>query len=237
MVRLNNIENKDCIEYLKTIPDNYVDLVVIDPPYNVSLNKNIKLKTGVIKKNFGDWDKGFNPKEVLDNIKRVLKPNGHIYVFCATKQIPQYMLEFLRYWDFKNLLVWHKRNSMPRIHKNNYVFSNEYILYAINEKNKIKLNYKKHSEMMNTIITTTLQGRERLKNSDGKTLHPTQKPLSVIKHFIEVSSNEGDVVLDCFMGTGTTAVACKELNRNFIGCEKDEIYWKESKKRLNQLDK
>ena len=88
---INEIKNMDCMEYLKTIPDNFVDLVVTDPPYNVSQKNNIVHGNLNIVKNFGDWDYGFDPVPVLKELKRVLKPTGQIYVFCATKQIPLYM--------------------------------------------------------------------------------------------------------------------------------------------------
>jgi site-specific DNA-methyltransferase (adenine-specific)/modification methylase len=236
MVNLNKIENCDCLKYLKKIPDDFVDLVVIDPPYNVSQKQNINYKGFNIIKNFGDWDFGFDPLPVLKEIKRVLKPKGQIYVFCSTKQIPIYMNVFEKEWFFRNLLVWHKTNPAPRLSKTNYVFSNEYIIYAINEKGKPSestFNYKKHNEMYNTIITSALQGKERLKDDNGKTAHPTQKPLSILKKLISVSSNKDDIVLDCFMGIGSTAVACKELGRNFLGCELDEKYWKIGCDRLN----
>jgi site-specific DNA-methyltransferase (adenine-specific)/modification methylase len=229
MVILNKIENCDCLEYLKQIPDNYVDLVVIDPPYNVSQKNNINYKGMSIRKNFGDWDYGFDPVPVLKEIKRVLKSKGQIYIFCATKQIPIYMSIFEKDWFFRNLLVWYKTNPAPRLSKTNYVFANEYIIYAINEKGKPSesvFNFQGQNKMHNTIITSALQGRERLKDENGKTAHPTQKPLSILKKLISVSSNEGDIVLDCFMGVGSTAVACKELGRGFVGCELDEKYWR-----------
>jgi len=235
MVKLNVIENMDCLKYLKTIPDNFVDLVVIDPPYNVSQKQNIKYKNLNIVKNFGSWDYGFDPIPVLKELKRVLKSKGQIYVFCSTKQIPIYMNEFIEKWFFRNLIVWYKTNPAPRMSKLNFVFANEYIVYAINEKGKPSesvFNFSGQVTMHNTIITSALQGKERLKNTLGKTAHPTQKPLSVLKKLIAVSSNEGDVILDCFMGVGSTAVACKELNRSFIGCELDKQYWEIGGKRL-----
>lgn len=236
MVKLNVIENKDCLEYLNTIPDNFVDLVVIDPPYNVSQKQNINYKNLNIVKNFGDWDYGFDPVPVLKELKRVLKDKGQIYVFCSTKQIPIYMNIFEKEWFFRNLLVWYKTNPAPRISKTNFVFANEYIIYAINEKGRPSestFNFQSHTEMHNTIITSALQGRERLKNVQGKSAHPTQKPLSILKKLISVSSNEGDIILDCFMGVGSTAVACVELNRRFIGCELDEEYCEMAEQRLN----
>jgi DNA modification methylase len=86
--------------------------------------------------------------------------------------------------------------------------------------------------MHNTFITGALQGKERLRGKDGIAIHPTQKPLSILKKLISVSSNEGDIILDPFMGIGSTAVACKELKRNFIGCELNPKYVECAKKRL-----
>ncbi len=234
MVELNKIKCMDCLKYLKGIPDNFVDLVVTDPPYNVSQKNNMKFNGRTIVKNFGDWDFGFNPLPVLKEFKRVLKPTGQIYVFCGTEQIPIYINEFKQNWFFRNLIVWSKTNPAPRISKTNFVFANEYIIYAINEKGKPShstFNFSKHMEMKNLLITSALQGKERLKENN-KAIHPTQKPLSILKKLIEISSNEEDVVLDVFMGVGSTAVACKELRRSFLGCELDKNYFREASKRL-----
>ncbi len=229
----------DNMKYLKTIPDNFVDLIVIDPPYNVSQKNNINYKKINVVKNFGDWDYGFDPVPVLKELKRVLKPKGQIYIFCSTKQIPIYINILEDEWFFRNLIVWYKTNPAPRMSKTNYVFANEYIVYAINEKGKpgqSTFNFSGQSKMHNTIITGALQGKERLKGENGKALHPTQKPLSILKKLIEISSNKGDIVLDCFMGVGSTAVACKETGRNYIGCEIDEKYTYYSQNRINLLN-
>ena len=232
---LNKIECMDCLEYLKKVPDNHVDLVVTDPPYNVSQKQDIKYKDFNITKNFGDWDFGFDPVPVMKELKRVLKPNGQIFVFCSTKQIPEYMAIFEEDWFFRNLIVWSKSNPAPRLSKTNFVFANEYIVYAINEKvrpSEATFNYLGHSEMFNFIQSSTLLGKERLRDENNKAIHPTQKPLALLKRFISICSDEGDIVLDPFMGVGSTAVAAKELGRNFMGCELDRNYYKSSKVRI-----
>lgn len=235
-MELNKIENSDCLEYLRKIPDNFVDLVVTDPPYNVSQKADIRYKDLAVTKNFGSWDFDFDPVPVLAELKRVLKPNGQIYVFCSTNQIPLYMGVFEREWYFRNLLVWYKTNPAPRLSKTNWVFANEYILYAINEKGRPSdstFHFPRNPEMHNTFITSALQGKERLRGEDNKAVHPTQKPLSILKKLIQVSSNPGDIVLDPFMGVGSTAVAAKELGRQFIGCEMNREYVKWAMKRLS----
>ena len=236
-MELNTITCMDALTFLKQIPDNFVDLIVTDPPYNVSQNKNMKFNGRVIVKNFGDWDFGFDPKPILAELRRVLKPTGQIYVFCGTEQIPIYMQEFIEKWFFRNLLVWCKTNPAPRLSKTNYLFANEYIVYAIKEKGKPSLstfNFSSQSTMHNTFITGSLQGKERLRGKDGIAIHPTQKPLAILKKLIEVSSKPGDIVLDPFMGVGSTAVAAKELERRFIGSEINQKYIESANKRINE---
>jgi len=226
----------DALEFLRQIPDGSVDLVVTDPPYNISQKNDLKINGRIIKKNFGEWDFNFNPVPILAELRRVLKSNGQIYVFCGTAQIPIYMREFIEKWFFRNLLVWYKTNPPPRLSKTNYLFANEYIIYAIKEKGKPSLstfNFSSQTTMHNAFVSGALQGKERLKGTDGIAIHPTQKPLAILKKLISVSSNEGDVVLDPFMGIGSTAVACKELKRNFIGCEINREYVDWANKRLD----
>ena len=225
----------DALAFLKQISDNSVDLVVTDPPYNISQKQNMKFDGRVIIKNFGDWDFGFDPKPILAELRRVLKPNGQIYVFCGTAQIPIYMQEFIEKWFFRNLLIWYKTNPPPRMSKTNFLFATEYIVYAIKDKGKPSLstfNFSSQSTMHNTFISGALQGKERLKGKDGMAIHPTQKPLAILKKLISVSSKEGDIVLDPFMGIGSTAVACKELKREFIGCEINKTYVEWANNRL-----
>lgn len=234
MVKLNTIECMDCLKYLKKIPDNYVDLVVTDPPYNVSQKENINYKDLNVTKNFGEWDYNFDPIPVLKELKRVLKPTGQIYVFCSTRQIPIYVSVFEKEWFFRNLLVWYKTNPPPRLSKTNFLFANEYLVYAINEKVKpgsVTFNFSKQTEMHNTFITSSLQSKERLKENN-KAVHPTQKPLSILKRLIEISSNEGDIVLDPFMGVGSTAIAARQLGRDFLGSEINEKFVVLAERRL-----
>ncbi|MFA6073156.1 MAG: site-specific DNA-methyltransferase [Candidatus Woesearchaeota archaeon] len=235
-MELNKIYCMDALEFLRQIPDGSVDLVVTDPPYNISQKNDLKINGRIIKKNFGEWDFNFNPVPILAELRRVLKSNGQIYVFCGTAQIPIYMREFIEKWFFRNLLVWYKTNPPPRLSKTNYLFANEYIIYAIKEKGKPSLstfNFSSQTTMHNAFVSGALQGKERLKGTDGIAIHPTQKPLAILKKLISVSSNEGDVVLDPFMGIGSTAVACKELKRNFIGCEINREYVDWANKRLD----
>lgn len=226
-MQLNQTACMDCLEYLKSLPDNCVDLVVTDPPYNVSQKQDVVFQGRRIRKDFGAWDYGFDPVPVLRELKRVLKPTGQIYVFCGTLQIPLYLQIFQEGWFFRNFLVWSKTNPPPRLSKTNWVFANEYVIYAVNEKvklNRITFNFPSQGAMKNLFVTPALAGPERLRKAEGGALHPTQKPLSVLKRLIEASSKPGDVVLDPFMGVGSTAVAARALGRQFLGCDSDQGY-------------
>ena len=237
MLPLNEIHCKDNLDYLRELPDACVDLVVTDPPYNVSVQGDFKFNGKEIKKDFGQWDYNFDPEPVLRELKRVLKPNGQIYIFCATKQISEYMTILFRDWYFRQILVWYRRNPCPRLSKTNFLFAADYIMYGINEKlslSKVTFNFTTQTDMHNVIITNALQGKERLRNPDNKSLHPTQKPLEVLRKLIAVSSNPGDIVLDPFMGVGSTAVAAKQLGRNFLGCEINQLYVDAANLRLSR---
>lgn len=237
------IENKDCLNFLKNIPDNSIDLIVTDPPYNWS-HKNkidrIAFKKGSIKRrksvdmDFGEWDYQ-NEKELeeftnkwIKEAMRILKPTGSIYVFYSKEEII-----FLKraieknggYW--KSEIIWHKTNPTPNFRKRSYTSSIEAVGYAVKNKGEFTFNFKTQKEMHNFLESGICQGKERTK-------HPTQKPLWIVKHFIEVSSNKKDVVLDCFLGSGTTAVACKGLGRDCLGCEISKEYYDISMERLKQ---
>ena len=240
---LNKIYYMDAIEFLKQVPDDSVDLIITDPPYNWS-HKNkidrIAFKKGSIKRrksinmDFGEWDYQ-NEKELeeftnqwIKEAMRVLKSIGSIYVFYSKEEIiflKRAIEKYGGYW--KSEIIWHKTNPTPNFRKRSYISSIEAIGFAVKEKGSFKFNFKTQKEMHNFLESGLVQGKER-------TNHPTQKPLWIIKHFIEVSSNPNDLVLDCFIGSGTTAVACKQLGRNFIGCDNNEEFVKIANKRLSQ---
>jgi len=137
----------------------------------------------------------------------------------------------LAYFD---TYYWHKTNPMLQVRKRNYRSTVETTL--IFTKGKYTFNFLKQKEMHDFMELPIVLGKARLKNKKGGTLHPTQKPLKLIKRFVKVSSNEGDKVLDPFSGTGTTNVACKILNRICLGIEKKEEYYLASVKRLKQIN-
>ena len=224
---LNKIYLEDCYEAIKKIPDKSIDLIVTDPPYEYDKNinggwyKDRNVGNDLINLNIID---GINV-EILEEYIRVLK-NINIYIWCNKAQIIQYLDYFVKNKSCSfDILVWQKTNPAP-LCSNTYLPDKEYCLYFRKEAYCKPVSYDKAK----TIFTTSLNMYDK-----GLFEHPTIKPLEIIKTLIENSSKEGDVVLDTFMGSGTTAVACKETGRNFIGFEIDEKYCKIANDRVNGI--
>jgi DNA modification methylase len=158
---------------------------------------------------------------VLDELVRVMK-KGNIYIWCNKQQIRKY----IDYFEDKNyntdLLTWHKTNPVPTC-SNKYLSDTEYILFFRESGVKV---YGTYATKKKYYVTPTNKDDKKKYN------HPTIKPVEIIKNLIINSSNENDLVLDCYMGSGTTGVACKELNRRFIGIELDETYFNVAKQRI-----
>lgn len=220
MIELNKIYNAECLEFMRSMPDNCVDLVVTDPPYEIAtkgggLGKRPVYENGALDK----ISQGFDVEATLEQIARICK-KINIFIFCSTKQKPRIMN-----WGYDRgcnvaELFWHKPNAAP-FTNNTFKSDVEDIVY-IREKG-VKIN-----------------GRSKLfihNASKSKYGHPSEKPLEIIKKLVLTASNEGDLIFDPFMGSGTTAVACKELNRNFIGCEIETRYCEIAEKRLKNTIK
>lgn len=230
----------DAFEILSKINHN-VDAVIVDPPYNTA-NKNTKILKGrkARSSDFGKWDYfadheylAFTEKW-LNQIKSVLKSNGNLLVFCKL----EYVSDIKRIYEklgFKHhgTIIWHKTNPAPQIRKTGFLSSCEAILWATNgfDNNKISytFNFSKQNEMHNFIESPICMGKER-------TPHPTQKPKKVLEHLIKIFTNEGDWILDCFAGSGTTADAAHGLGRNTINIEADKNYFVLMRDRLNHIN-
>jgi len=200
----------DCLEGLKRMSDNSVDCIITDPPYGINYLSN-HYKNGNPHKPIENDDKLFIP---IDELWRVLKPNGAIFVFFSHK-VP------LIDKRVKNTIIWVKNNwTAGDLYSD---FGNQYECIAFMPKEQFKLKSKRYSNIWKF---------DRV--SPDKLKHPTQKPTSIIRRMIESSTNENDLILDPFMGSGTTAIACKELNRKYIGFEISPEYCEIANKRLNQ---
>jgi site-specific DNA-methyltransferase (adenine-specific)/modification methylase len=223
----------DYFELIREIPDKSIDLILTDPPYNLS-----KYSTGNMKftwrkdinNDLANWDRTeFNPAEVLDDFIRILKPAGNIFAFCSYNLIGKWHQAFDPCFDTFQYLVWHKTNPVPKVRRAGFLNSCELIVCMWNKGHT--WNFTRQNEMHNFIESPICMGKERLKNPS----HPTQKPLKVLKHIIKIASNPDDVVFDPFMGVGSTGVAAVELGRRFWGMEIDKAYFQASKARLREL--
>ena len=229
-----DLRQGDCLEVMKDIPNKSVDLVVIDPPYDFMSKHYGKSYSkdgafGSLGRTYheelenNDIITGIN-EDVLQELIRVMK-KVNIYIWCSKEQILKYMNFFKDY--NMDLLTWHKTNPVPTC-SNKYLSDTEYILFFREKGVKI---YGTYATKKKYYITPT--------NKEDKKLykHPTIKPLEIIENLIINSSQENDTILDCFMGSGTTGVACKNLNRNFIGIELDEKYFEIAKERIEKVEK
>lgn len=203
--------------------NNSIDLVVVDPPYEISTKGCgiYKQEDKQYVKELDSMKDGFSD-EVLDELCRVMK-KINCYFFCSQKQI----IHLLNYFVVKkkcnwNIISWHKTNPIPAC-GNKYLTDTEFILFFREKGVKVYGNF----ETKKTWYATPLNQKDKKQYK-----HPTIKPLKIVENLIVNSSNENDVVLDCFMGSGTTGLACKNLNRNFIGMEISEEYFEIAKKRI-----
>ncbi len=226
-LELNRIYQMDCLEGMKLIPDKSINLLLTDPPYNVSQKSNFHTmgRKGV---DFGEWDKEFNQQEWLEVACSKVKKGGSVIIFNDYKNIGE-MKQVLENNGFsiKELLIWKKSNPMPRNRDRLYVTSIEVALWAV--KGKGWTFNRQRDTYENGIFETPIVNHK-------KRIHPTQKPIEVISELVKIHSNENDIVLDCFMGSATTAVACALHNRKWIGFELEQEYIELANKRLDSID-
>ncbi|NRG30717.1 DNA-methyltransferase [Niallia circulans] len=209
---------------MRMLPDNSVDLILTDPPYNVSMKSNFHTmgRKGV---DFGEWDKEFDQESWLEIACDKVRKGGSAVVFNDYKNIGT-MTEILTKRGFvvKEMLIWRKSNPMPRNRDRLYVTSIEVALWAVKGKGWVFNRQRETYE--NAIFESPIVNHT-------KRLHPTQKPQEIIEELLRIHSNENDIVLDCFMGSGTTAVAAVRTNRKFIGFETEPSYVEIANKRLD----
>lgn len=227
------IENGDSKELLKTIKTHSINLILTDPPYNIAKYStgNIPLPNrSAINNDIAKWDeKPFNPSEWADEFIRILKPTGNLFIFTSYNQIGEWHKCLDDKFDTTQFMIWHKTNPAPKIFKAGFLNSCEMIFCCWNKNHS--WNFLSQKEMHNFIETPICMSPERLK--DPK--HPTQKPLTVLKKIISIASNTNDLILDPFMGVGSTGIAARLLNRRFIGFEINKDYYKATIKRYKEL--
>ena len=249
---LNKITNGNSLEILKKIPDKTFDLVFADPPYNLQIGKKLKRPDDSKVNGVNDkWDqfKNFNDydnfcKLWLTESKRVLKDNGSIWVIGTYHNIFRlgYHIQNMGFWIL-NDVIWKKNNPMPNFRGTRFTNAHETLIWASkNKKSKYTFNYQSLKclnddlQMRSDWTLPICSGDERIKKN-GKKVHSTQKPESLLYRILLASTNKGDFVFDPFLGTGTTAVVAKKLGRNYFGIEREKKYFKTAKQRLEKTIK
>jgi len=248
----NTIIEGDCIDVLSRLPDNSVDLVFADPPYNLQLGGGLtRPDQSKVNGVDDDWDRfdSFDAYDLfthqwLTEARRVLKDNGAIWVVGSYHNIFRVgtVLQDSGFW-IQNDVIWLKTNPMPNFKGTRFQNAHETLIWAgKSEKSKVTFNYQAlktfndDTQMRSDWLIPLCTGKERLKGKDGKKVHPTQKPEALLKRILLATTNPGDIVLDPFSGTGTTAAAAKMLGRQYVGIERDKTYLKASRARLKTIE-
>lgn len=219
--------NEDCLKIMGGVADNSIDLFISDVPYPTTARGNARNSGGMLQKKINMDGKVFEnnsikPSEYLPQIYRILKDGSHCYIMTNHVNLIEILNEAEKCgFHFIKSLIWVKDN---KIMGQFYMSQFEYILF-FRKGRGIKINNCGTSDVLPF-------ANKKTKGADGKNLHDTEKPVDLMKVLVSNSSKEGDVVMDCFMGIGATGIACKELNRNFIGCEIDPKYFEIAKNRI-----
>jgi len=242
----------DCVAQMAALPAASIDLVFADPPYNLQLKGDLKRPDDSrVNAVDDDWDKFASFAEYdaftrawLAACRRLLKPAGTLWVIGSYHNIYRVgaILQDLDFWIL-NDVVWRKSNPMPNFRGRRFTNAHETLIWAAREQtSRYTFNYealKAGNEDVQVRSDWTIPlctGEERLKQTDGGKLHPTQKPEALVARVILAASRPGDVVLDPFFGTGTTGAVAKRLGRSFIGIEREKSYARAAEKRIAAID-
>ena len=249
---LNKIIKGDSIESMRSLPDNSIDVIFADPPYNLQLKNDLSRPdsskvNGVTEgwdrfKSFEEYDKF--TKDWISEAQRILKPEGTIWVIGSYHNIFRVgnAMQNLGFWIL-NDIIWHKSNPMPNFKGTRFTNAHETIIWASKNHNS-KYNFNYHAmkslnegiQMRSDWYIPICSGGERIKDSNGNKIHSTQKPEALLYRVLLSSSKKDDIILDPFFGTGTTGAVAKKLGRNFIGLEREDIYINAAKKRIKKID-
>lgn len=227
---IHKIVKGDCLEVMPKIPDNFIDFICADFPYNISNNPWLTMKHDkIVRADFGEWDKFPSDEnylefvfKVCDQYKRILKPNGSMILFFSYRYAGRigYELQKRGLFTFRVPIIFEKINPLPQIRKTSFRSCYEIGIRLINDNGTFQrpktFNFLNQKIMKN--IMTYAIGKydwEKLSN------HPTEKPLRLTKYLIEIFTKPGDIVLDSFAGSGTTGIASYQLWRNCISIEQD----------------
>ncbi len=243
----------NCVAEMTKIPAASVDLVFADPPYNLQLLGDLKRPDDSrVDAVNDDWDK-FASFEAYDDFtrawlmacRRVMKPSATLWVIGSYHNIFRVgtVLQDLGFWIL-NDIVWRKSNPMPNFRGRRFTNAHETLIWAARDaaKRDYTFNYEalkagnEDVQMRSDWFIPLCTGEERLKGSDGKKLHPTQKPEALLARVILAASRPDDLVLDPFCGTGTTGAVAHRLRRRFIGIERDRDYAAAARQRIDSTE-
>ncbi len=246
MEDLNRIIQGEATQVMADLPKNSVQLVFADPPYNLSGN-GLQWEGNQTGGDWymvdEDWDKMSEQEYYkftyawIKGVDRLLKDNGSLFTSCTYHNLGEVMTN-MKNLGFKinNVITWYKTNSMPNMTKRTLTHSCEYIVWGVKGENWVfnydvskKINPEKRKngkekQMRDMWRLPLCQGNERIKGKNGRAAHPTQKPEELLKRIVLIGSNEEDLIIDPFIGTGTTGVIAERYNRRWIGIELDEEY-------------
>jgi len=224
----------DCLKVMDKLIEKgvKVDCILTDPPYNIAKDtnfKSMKSRGGNVAMDFGEWDKGADILSYINKLPQLLNENSNVLIFNAWENLESIKRQCVaNNITIKRCLVLSKSNPAPFNRDRLFVNDVEFALWGVyNSKNKpTKWTFNRGDKLEKCVIPTTVQSSK---------LHPTMKDIKVINKLINILTNKGDIVLDCFMGSGTTGVACKNLKRSFIGIEMDKDYFKIAKERIKNV--
>jgi DNA modification methylase len=219
---INKVINDDCLNVLKNLPNECIDLCVTDPPYNMNYSGRGKINSFTTFEN-DNIDEDEHTKwfeSILVELQRVLKNNTAIYIWIDFRNYPRIANVVKKYFDIKNCIIWDKMSiGMGQ----SYRFQHEFCIYAV--KGNPPLNFEKRN-------VSDIWKVKRDESSEY--FHPTQKPIELMEFSILYSSKPNDIVLDCFTGSGSSLIAAKRNNRQFIGVEIDENYYNICNQRIDK---
>ena len=217
----------DCLEVMDRLilEGVKVDCIITDPPYNIARKNNFNTM-GRQSIDFGEWDKGFNQFNWVTKSFGLVKNGGSLFIFNDWKNVGEIAkhAESVGY-EIKDMIRWRKTNPMPRNRDRRYITDFEVAIWLV--KPKAKWTFNRLSDTYDRC-----EYEYSITPKSEKLGHTTQKPLALMEEIIKRHSNEGDLILDCFMGSGTTGIACENLGRKFIGIELDEKYFKIAQERI-----
>ena len=207
-----------------------VNHIITDPPYNISHENNFNtLKHPRQGVDFGEWDKNFDLFSWIPKYEKILDKDGSLIVFCSYRFI-SFIIKVMEEnnLEVKDVLVWRKTNPMPRNTERRYVQDMEFAVWAVKKGAKWTFNKQNDKPYMRSFFeTSTVSGKEKVG-------HPTQKSLKLMQEIIKIHTNENDIIIDPFMGSGTTGVACLDFGRKFIGIELKQEYFDMAVKRIRR---